>query len=299
MCGFGDKVSYMGKAAIFAIGAFLRQLAPLGSKTNHTSSLHQARHYRYRDRPRSSSRVRRCATVVWKLYSLILWWHFLDFSSTSLPRSHLDRTLADSLSTSCIDPTFFVLQVDLWDETGLHEKNVVRAANNSPATSISTATTTSYPPPPDRIYTAPSQQMAPVYHSYGGQMMVQAQPQNPCAPQMYQQPQGLPPMYGQNPQGGYYPPPQMQQSGYPQSYGGPPPGGAPMGYQSYPSAVMPSSQPQTGMFTRNLIGSLTVNAFTLKDPKNNEGHWFILQDLSVRTEGTFRYVDLRCTHASK
>lgn len=52
---------------------------------------------------------------------------------------------------------------------------------------------------------------------------------------------------------------------------------------------MPQQQPhQSGMFTRNLIGSLTVNAFQLRDPKGNEGHWFVLQDLSVRTEGSFR-----------
>ena len=33
-----------------------------------------------------------------------------------------------------------------------------------------------------------------------------------------------------------------------------------------------------------------MNAFTLKDPKGKDGLWFILQDLSVRTEGSFRYV---------
>jgi hypothetical protein len=181
------------------------------------------------------------------------------------------------------------LQVDLWDETGLHEKNVVRAASNSPATSISTATTTSYPPPLDRIYTAPPMPMTPMYtHPYNGQMMVQAQPQNHYAPQMYAQPQTLPSMYPQSPQG-YYPGQQMPPSPYPPGYaGGPPPGAGPMGYPQYPPTVMPSQQPQTGMFTRNLIGSLTVNAFTLRDPQGKEGHWFILQDLSVRTEGTFR-----------
>ena len=50
----------------------------------------------------------------------------------------------------------------------------------------------------------------------------------------------------------------------------------------------PRSNP-TGMFTRNLIGSLCVNAFKLTDPENQLGVWFILQDLSVRTEGNFRY----------
>lgn len=51
----------------------------------------------------------------------------------------------------------------------------------------------------------------------------------------------------------------------------------------------PRSAP-SGMFTRNLIGSLCVSAFKLTDPDNNMGVWFILQDLSVRTEGSFRYL---------
>jgi hypothetical protein len=62
--------------------------------------------------------------------------------------------------------------------------------------------------------------------------------------------------------------------------------------------ITPSSDPRSapsGMFTRNLIGSLSVSAFKLMAPaakdedKDELGIWFILQDLSVRTEGTFRY----------
>jgi hypothetical protein len=44
----------------------------------------------------------------------------------------------------------------------------------------------------------------------------------------------------------------------------------------------------TGMFTRNLIGSLTINASRLIDTEGKVGFWFVLQDLSVRTEGNFR-----------
>jgi len=53
-----------------------------------------------------------------------------------------------------------------------------------------------------------------------------------------------------------------------------------------------AAQPQ-GMFTRNLIGSLAASAFRLTDPQDKIGIWFILQDLSVRTEGNFRYVASR------
>jgi hypothetical protein len=47
------------------------------------------------------------------------------------------------------------------------------------------------------------------------------------------------------------------------------------------------SQPQ-GMFTRNLIGSLAASAFRLVDTEDKDGIWFVLQELSVRTEGNFR-----------
>lgn len=40
--------------------------------------------------------------------------------------------------------------------------------------------------------------------------------------------------------------------------------------------------------TRNLIGSCVVSAAMLKDPEGKYGYWFVLQDLSVRTEGWFR-----------
>jgi len=57
----------------------------------------------------------------------------------------------------------------------------------------------------------------------------------------------------------------------------------------YPDAVpAPAPQSNNTMFTRNLIGSLTVNAAKLSDDKGKCGYWFVLQDLSVRTEGDFR-----------
>ncbi|KAI9744077.1 MAG: hypothetical protein M1818_002229 [Claussenomyces sp. TS43310] len=53
-------------------------------------------------------------------------------------------------------------------------------------------------------------------------------------------------------------------------------------------AAMTGSPQATGMYTRNLIGSLAASAFRLTDPNDKIGIWFVLQDLSVRTEGTFR-----------
>jgi hypothetical protein len=40
--------------------------------------------------------------------------------------------------------------------------------------------------------------------------------------------------------------------------------------------------------TRNLIGSLVATAFKLYDLNDTLGIWFILQDLSVRTEGEYK-----------
>lgn len=40
-----------------------------------------------------------------------------------------------------------------------------------------------------------------------------------------------------------------------------------------------------GAFTKNLIGSLVASASKLNDTNDELGVWFVLQDLSVRTEG--------------
>jgi hypothetical protein len=153
-----------------------------------------------------------------------------------------------------------VLTVDLWNADGTSEVNLVKHSATSP--SISTAMSSSYPPPP--------QSMSPTYPGYN---------QN-------QYPVGYPQM-NNNYYGG-------QQVTYQNQYG------QPMAYPQYypgtssqmPPAMSPAAQPVSGgpggMFTRNLIGSLSASAFRLTDPDNKIGVWFILQDLSVRTEGTFR-----------
>ena len=72
------------------------------------------------------------------------------------------------------------------------------------------------------------------------------------------------------------------------SYGPPRVYGGPSDVLSH--RVSQGNQPQ-GMFTRNLIGSLAASAFRLQDPADKIGIWFVLQDLSVRTEGSFRYAN--------
>lgn len=57
-----------------------------------------------------------------------------------------------------------------------------------------------------------------------------------------------------------------------------------------PQRVSISGPSGAGMFTRNLIGNCAGSAFRLHDTKDKIGIWFVMQDLSVRTEGSFRYV---------
>ncbi|KAL4782528.1 velvet factor-domain-containing protein [Aspergillus varians] len=162
-----------------------------------------------------------------------------------------------------IDTTFYVIMADLWSADGTHEVNLVKHSATSP--SISTAMSSSYPPPPhatspDYPSSYPQNPYSQVGYPtmgnyYGGNAQVQ-----------YQNPYG-------NPQAQYYQP----------VYGA---GGMTQ------TAQIPAAQPVPsgpgGMFTRNLIGCLSGSAFRLCDTDNKIGVWFILQDLSVRTEGCFR-----------
>lgn len=152
-----------------------------------------------------------------------------------------------------MDCNFFILSVDLWDGEGRHEQNLVMHPNTSSALTNSSANSPHTPNnyPPHGVYAG--QEHGNYYH----------------------QPDYYP---GHNP--GYAPP-------YQSSSGFPP--GSSM-HRPYPhSDDYPGHSTQTtGQFTRNLIGSLTASAFRLKDDKNVPGIWFVLQDLSVRTEGQFK-----------
>lgn len=163
-----------------------------------------------------------------------------------------------------IDTSFYVLTVDLWNADGTSEVNMVRHSATSP--SISTSTSSAYPPPPQN---APR----PPYPPYGGNAYGQPgypNMQNYYGGRHYQNAYGANTQYPYNsqyfPAGGHHPSASVSPAGGP----------------------IPASAPPTGMFTRNLIGSLSASAFRLTDPDNKIGVWFVLQDLSVRTEGIFR-----------
>lgn len=155
-----------------------------------------------------------------------------------------------------------------------------------------------------------------------------AQPQLNQYPGSQAQPYGqAPPQYAQQQYSQYPPQDPQSQAGYangagnyqPQTGYGPPPPQSPFystGVQSHgmnatsngdygappqqfqarqyqPEPNVPrntTNNVPTGMFTRNLIGSLAASASCLIDTNGTPGIWFVLQDLSVRTEGDFRYV---------
>lgn len=229
-----------------------------------------------------------------------------------------DAVTREEIDISEIDTAFFVLTVDLWSADGKREVNLVRHSATSP--SISAATSSSYPPrPPTPPYqtngasSAPnsanplSMQSAGWHHQH--QLPAQQSPTQPTnggtygytAPlyHTWRPPQPIPPPQSQYQPSHqqYQPQPQYPSQSQPQPYYAPA-AANPLTYYGQPQQQGPlltpdQMQPQagqqaTGMFTRNLIGSLCVSAFKLTDPDSQMGVWFILQDLSVRTEGSFR-----------
>ncbi|KAI5820777.1 velvet factor [Pyronema omphalodes] len=195
-----------------------------------------------------------------------------------------DEATGKEIDINEVDTSFYVLTVDLWSADGSREVNLVRHSATSP--SISAATSSSYPPPPPTPPPHPHpqahhphhpQQQHPGYSQITYQGYPPAQSPHPPAQQQPPAPQG------------YYPPTQQQPQNGP-GYGGyqnTMQVAAASPQQQMPSGPMPPQTP-SGMFTRNLIGSLSASAFKLTDPDNKIGVWFILQDLSVRTEGLFR-----------
>ncbi|KAL6708663.1 hypothetical protein ACN47E_002359 [Coniothyrium glycines] len=174
-----------------------------------------------------------------------------------------DAKTGQEIDFNDVDSSFFVLMVDLWHEDGSRAVNLVRHSSAAPTVSISSSTVTSYPPPPER----PMYMAAPVqYDPYGN--AVPSRQVNP-----YGQPSMAPGYYAPNPTPGGYPQ-------YP----------TPAPYGQNPVVSMNVSAPATANqnHTRNLIGMNAVNACRLNDPEGKTGFWFVLQDLSVRTEGTFR-----------
>ncbi|KAK8140266.1 Velvet complex subunit [Apiospora sp. TS-2023a] len=189
----------------------------------------------------------------------------------------IDKATGREVSSNDVEHQMFILSVDLWSWNGLKEVNVVKHSQNSP--SISSTTQQSF---------RELQEGGPSYDTYPGMVRqgfaAPSQPPSNYASEQYGH------GYGQAPNGytyqghvGQYPVPSNVQSVPSQN-----------GYAGrYPQDLTPQranslATPPNGMYTRNLIGSLVTSANRLLDPEDKFGIWFILQDLSVRTEGYFR-----------
>ncbi|KAL0949238.1 hypothetical protein HGRIS_009316 [Hohenbuehelia grisea] len=77
-----------------------------------------------------------------------------------------------------------------------------------------------------------------------------------------------------------------QHTSQPQYYPGQYAAGAPGSTQPPPSSALPPLPRHT--YTRTLVGPLSANACRLLDEHRKPGIFFLFQDLSVRTEGSFR-----------
>ncbi|QPG99113.1 Velvet complex subunit 2 [Epichloe festucae Fl1] len=212
-----------------------------------------------------------------------------------------DIATGKEIDCNDIDHSMFVLNVDLWNEDGTKEVNLVRSSTGSP--SISSTTPYSYTTlnGGDAGMVPYTQHVLP-----SNREVAYNQPQGVTYVQDYQiqSSYGQAPVYPPN--GSYGPPQQFfpQHQSY-RSDGGVTPlssqtssspynrngssnaTGYVQDHNSLARMAMVGGQPQ-GMFTRNLIGSLAASAFRLSDTEDRIGIWFVLQDLSVRTEGPFR-----------
>ena len=295
----------------------LKALSFTGQTADHPATLHSTSHSRCGNRARSGHRV----GLSYPDASSSFGSHTVPYS----PRWFFILTI----QSSEIDTSYFVLTVDLWNPEGSREVNLVKHSSTSP--SISAAATTSYPPEPmSAMYGQPMGQ--PIGGSYYPGYESAAQPysgapyplprQNELSRHMAAAQQASREEAMRLQQEGQH----AQNSGHHHSlpkttprpgdnrvqnwataaqstgmtatttgfYQQPSNSGqsALLSPTSYVAPVFdPRSQPG-GMFTRNLIGSLAVGAFKLTWPDNDLGVWFILQDLSVRTEGSFRFVPL-------
>ncbi|KAF5547516.1 hypothetical protein FMEXI_5130 [Fusarium mexicanum] len=187
-----------------------------------------------------------------------------------------------------LDHAMFVLSVDLWNHDGTKEVNLVRTRDPFvPATVVAPESRVRiWAIARDELWAGLSPTGAAELWSRlvetGGMTSENKSVSDAGVAPSY------PPSSSYGPPQQYYP----RHSGYSAEPPAPPPG-APFrnGYgqdqNSLTRMAVVGGQPQ-GMFTRNLIGSLAASAFRLEDTEGQSGIWFVLQDLSVRTEGTFR-----------
>lgn len=161
MCGFGDKVTQSSDLPRGASNPGLTVMA--GPEATHTSTSSPAGRHRRPDRSRSRRQV-------------------------SIGRTVRTPSLGANVWSSSIDFAQYVVTVDLWDETGTREVNLVRSTTATPA--ISSTIHESF----NNIETMPyraAANIAPYPAAHPSQMTLYSQqhqsPVNPYAPNQYAQ----------------------------------------------------------------------------------------------------------------
>ncbi|KAI1341594.1 hypothetical protein F5Y15DRAFT_361606 [Xylariaceae sp. FL0016] len=207
----------------------------------------------------------------------------------------MDKNTGKEVDCNEVEHQHYVLHVDLWSSTAEREVNLVKHSQQSP--SISSTQASSF------------REVTEGGGNYGYQAIVPSHGRDLQQPPGAGYPHQMPP-YAADPygQGQYGYPQQVQTYSYPQGayrdmggvlpsqamYGSRFPGDMP---HTMTQNRLMGTQSASGMYTRNLIGSLAASGSRLTDPTDKIGIWFILQDLSVRTEGWFRlrfsFINLR------
>jgi hypothetical protein len=226
----------------------------------------------------------------------------------------MDANTKREVDINSLDTAFFVLTVDLWNVEATKEVNLV-AHTHSNAPSIGQVIPASFPHTVSNP--SPNQPSPRPFHDLAQVSAYSRPTQNFGSPvdssNSYYSPSSGFPAYNNGVSSAYpsqtgyqYQDPRNGYQEYRSGHSGQQGNGYPQhhssssfssqgGVQGYQYNASPRHETPTGLineprgaFTRNLIGSLSASAFKLNDMNDNFGIWFVLQDLSVRTEGWFR-----------
>lgn len=191
-----------------------------------------------------------------------------------------------------------ILSVDLWNAEGTSECNLAKPSPNSPSTTGSISTYSyremdknalvygmymfsDQGTEQGRAYIATGIAEQPHAHAYPSQQYDGFAPAGYADYRSHAMPHTLPHMVAPHQPAAHAP----YASRYPQQIT------QGLGQQQDMVAARNNSvggQQPNGMYSRNLIGSLVSSGNRLDDVDGKVGVWFVLQDLSVRTEGWFR-----------
>ncbi|KAF7531478.1 hypothetical protein G7054_g8825 [Neopestalotiopsis clavispora] len=191
----------------------------------------------------------------------------------------IDDQTKREVDVNQIEHQMMILSVDLWNAEGTSECNLAKPSPNSPSTTGSISTYSYREMDKNAlVYGIAEQSHA---HAYPSQQYDGFAPAGYADYRSHAMPHTLPHMVAPHQPAAHAP----YASRYPQQIT------QGLGQQQDMVAGRNNSvggQQPNGMYSRNLIGSLVSSGNRLDDVDGKVGVWFVLQDLSVRTEGWFR-----------